>query len=57
VAAEEQYLPPLRKRIVQEYGCDSDWENESIYAHQVGLDEERPGELPGGRPIEKKLTL
>lgn len=34
VASDEAYLPPLRRRIVGEYGGDIDWENESVYEHQ-----------------------
>ncbi len=30
VASNEQYLPPLRRRIVKECGGKPDWENESI---------------------------
>jgi hypothetical protein len=46
VASDEQYLPPLRRRIVQECGREPDWENESIYEHQVALDAQLPGEHP-----------
>jgi hypothetical protein len=45
VASDERYLPPLRRRIVQECGGDPDWENESIYEHQQ-LDMKRDGEHP-----------
>jgi len=38
VAASESYLPPLRRRIVQECGGDPEWENENVFEHQVGLD-------------------
>jgi hypothetical protein len=38
VVSDEPYLPPLRKRLVQECGCEPDWENESIYEHEAALD-------------------
>ena len=44
VVSDEQHLPSLRRRLVQERGCEPDWEDESIYEHQVGLDIKFPGE-------------
>ena len=56
VTASEAYLPPLRRRIVEECGGDPDWENESVYEHQIGLDFMRPGDLLADRPVaELKL--
>jgi hypothetical protein len=49
VAASEQYLQPLRRRIVQECGGDPEWENESVFQYQAGLDVEMPGEID--RPV------
>ena len=45
MASDEQYLPKLRRRIVQECGGDPDWENESIYQHEA-LDMKRDGVHP-----------
>jgi hypothetical protein len=45
VASNEQYLSPLRRRVVKECGGEPDWENESVYEHQ-GLDVKWPGEHP-----------
>lgn len=47
VTSDEEYLPPLRRRLVQELCCEADWENESIYEHQLGLDIKRDGDFPG----------
>ena len=41
VASNEQYLPPLRRRVVKECGGEPDWENENVYEHQ-GLDVKWP---------------
>jgi hypothetical protein len=49
VTASEAYLPPLRRRIVEECDGAPEWENESIYEHQAGLDIRLPGSLPGDR--------
>jgi hypothetical protein len=38
VVASEKYLPPLRRRIIEQCGGDPEWENESVFQHQVGLD-------------------
>jgi len=46
VTSDEQYLPPLRRRIVQECGREPDWDNESIYEHQAALDREHEGPHP-----------
>ena len=45
VASDERSLPTLRRRLVQECGCERDWENESIYEHQA-LDVKFPGNHP-----------
>ena len=39
----------LRLRIVQECGGDPEWENESVFQYQAGLDVEMPGEID--RPV------
>lgn len=52
VAASERYLPPLRRRIVKECGGDPEWENESVFQHQVGLDITRDGDIH--RPLVEK---
>jgi hypothetical protein len=36
----------LRRRIVHECGNEPDWENESIYEHQVALDAQLSGAHP-----------
>jgi hypothetical protein len=44
VTSDEQYLPSLRRRIVIECGREPDWENESIYEHESGLDMKLEGD-------------
>lgn len=44
VTSDEQYLPSLRRRIVMECGREPDWENESIYEHESGLDMKLEGD-------------
>jgi hypothetical protein len=53
VTSDEQYLPSLRKRIVEECGGQPDWENESIYEHEAGLDMRLEGSHPKIEIVEK----
>jgi hypothetical protein len=46
VTSDEKNLPALRARIVRELGKDPEWENESIYVHQPGLDHSSEGLHP-----------
>jgi hypothetical protein len=46
VTSDEEYLPPLRRRIVKECGREFGWEDESRYEHEPGLDIRLDGEHP-----------
>jgi hypothetical protein len=46
VTSDEKYLPPLRKRIVEECGREPGWEDDSRYEHEPGLDIQLDGEHP-----------
>jgi hypothetical protein len=52
VAVSENYLPPLRRRIVKECDGAPEWESESVFQHQVGLDITRDGDID--RPLVEK---
>jgi hypothetical protein len=46
VTSDETNLPQLRARIVRELKKDPEWEDESIYVHQHGLDRQYDGQHP-----------
>jgi hypothetical protein len=46
VTSDEQNLPKLRERIVKELQADHEWQNESIYVHENGLDHQTEGSHP-----------